>query len=136
MVSKLQGIGCCNGMILLLDMNISPNLVDLLHCQQIDARHWRELGKYDATDVEIMSYARDNNCIVVTYDLDFSAILSVTQVRKPSIVQIRKQGLYLPLLAELLSAAVRHWAAELENGAILTLDSKRGRVRLLPLTQT
>ena len=120
-------------MILLLDMNISPKLVDLLFQQQIEARHWYKIGKPDASDAEIMSYAKDNNCIVVTYDLDFSAILSTTQVKKPSVVQIRKQGLELHSLAELLSIAVRHWARELESGAILTLDARRGRIRLLPL---
>ena len=36
-----------------------------------------------------MAYAMANDCIVLTHDLDFSAILAATQGEKPSVVQIR-----------------------------------------------
>ena len=121
-------------MTLLLDMNISPKLVDLLHMRQVEATHWRDIGKSDATDMEIMEYAKENDCIVVTYDLDFSTILSVTQEKKPSVIQIRKQGMELSSLADLLGSSVSLWESDLKNGAILSLDTMRGRVRLLPLT--
>ena len=120
---------------LLLDMNISPKLVDLLCSWRIEATHWVDIGQPNASDVEIMDYAYQNGYTVVTYDLDFSAILSVTQVKKPSVVQIRKQGLELFVLAEVLAFAVSHWKSDLEDGAVLTLDAKRARVRLLPLVQ-
>ena len=120
-------------MMLLLDMNISPKLVDLLLHQGLEVKHWYGIGKPDATDTEIMAYAKDNDCIVVTYDLDFSAILAITQSKKPSVIQIRKQGLQLSSLAELLANTTRHWEAELERGAILSLDARREKIRLLPL---
>ena len=120
-------------MTLLLDMNISPKLVNLLLMQQIKTLHWENIGKSDATDVEIMEYAKDNHCIIVTYDLDFSTILSINKINKPSIIQIRKQNMELFLLVKLLTSSVHLWKNELEDGAILTLDAKRGRVRLLPL---
>ena len=120
-------------MTLLLDMNISPKLVELLLMRQVKAMHWINVGKSDATDMEIMEYAKKNDCIMVTYDLDFSTMLSITQAKKPSVIQIRKQGMELLSLAELLTSSVQLWESELENGVILTLDAKRGRVRLLPL---
>ena len=43
---------------LLLDMNISPMLVDLLRHHQVDAMHWCMLGKYDVADVEGCGYYR------------------------------------------------------------------------------
>ena len=43
----------------------------------------------DAADIKIMAYAAEHGNIVLTHDLDFSAILAVTQGTKPSVVQIR-----------------------------------------------
>ena len=120
-------------MTLLLDMNISPKLVDMLAERQIDAAHWYAIGKPAATDSEIMDYAKENNCVVVTYDLDFAALLCAAQGYKPSVVQIRKQGLNYDALVDLLTIAVRQWSDELSKGAILTLDARKCRVRLLPL---
>ena len=120
-------------MTLLFDMNISPRLVDLLQMQGIASMHWVAIGKSNASDAEIMDYAFQNDCIVVTYDLDFSTILSITQAKKPSVIQIRKHALELSMLAELLILAMSHWHHELDRGAVLSLDTKQGRVRLLPL---
>ncbi|MCL1787506.1 MAG: DUF5615 family PIN-like protein, partial [Defluviitaleaceae bacterium] len=80
---------------LILDMNISPKLVDILCQSGIDARHWYMIGKPDAKDSEIMAYAKEHGCAIVTSDLDFTAILSNTKGGKPSVIQIRKHGLQL-----------------------------------------
>ena len=118
---------------LILDMNVSPKLVGLLSQKKVDSQHWYTIGKPDAKDSEIMEYAKKSSSVVVTYDLDFTAILSNTKGGKPSVIQIRKQGLQLETLAGLLIATVSQWSDELEKGAILSLDAKRVRVRLLPL---
>ena len=59
---------------LILDMNIPPKLVELLKQKQVCAGHWYLIGSPSAEDAEIMEYARNNNCIVVTCDLDFTSI--------------------------------------------------------------
>ena len=120
-------------MTLLLDMNISPKLVNLLCSHGVDAMHWMSIGKSNASDEQIMEYARQNGCIVVTYELDFSTILSITNAKKPSIIQVRKHAVELIILAEMLALAVSRWIYELDEGAVLSLDTKRARVRLLPL---
>lgn len=38
-----------------------------------------------------MAYARSNNYVVLTHDLDFGAILAATHGEKPSVVQIRAE---------------------------------------------
>ena len=118
---------------LILDMNISPKLVNLLIQRNINAKHWCMVGENDAKDSEIFAYAKENDCIIVTSDLDFTTILSVSQAKKPSIIQIRKQNLHLATLAEALSVLVNRWENELQSGAILTLDMNKDRIRLLPL---
>jgi len=76
---------------LLVDMNLSPRWVDLLAAAGIGAAHWSTLGAANAPDAEIMAYARTNDYVVLTHDLDFSAILAATHGDKPSVVQIRAQ---------------------------------------------
>ncbi|MDR1489081.1 MAG: DUF5615 family PIN-like protein [Desulfovibrio sp.] len=63
---------------LLLDMNLSPRWVAWLAGEGIEAVHWSTLGAPDAPDETIMAVARAEGYIVLTHDLDFSAILAAT----------------------------------------------------------
>ena len=74
---------------LLLDMNIPLKYLSLLKDKNFEVLHWSEAGDPKASDSQIMEFARENDFIIVTYDLDFSAILSNTHDLKPSVVQIR-----------------------------------------------
>jgi predicted nuclease of predicted toxin-antitoxin system len=71
--------------------------------------------------------------IVVTHDLDFSAILAATHGEKPCVVQIRAEDVSPNTIGKQVIAALRQMATELENGALLTIDPNRTRLRLLPL---
>jgi predicted nuclease of predicted toxin-antitoxin system len=62
---------------LLLDMNIPFKYAALLKKKDIEVLRWPDVGAPDAADMEIMEYARNNGFIVLTFDLDFSAILSL-----------------------------------------------------------
>ncbi len=72
---------------LLVDMNLSPHWVDRLNAAGLPAVHWSGIGRMDAPDVEIMAYAAKYDYVVLTHDLDFSAMLAATQGTKPSVVQ-------------------------------------------------
>lgn len=54
-------------------------------------------------------------------------------ISKLSVVQIRAVNLAPDHLSSLIIAALRQCAAELEPGALLTIDAERRRLRLLPL---
>ena len=83
--------------------------------------------------MEIFAYAKKNDCVIVTHDLDFSAILSVTHGEKPSVIQIRGQALNNNLMSELIAIAYFQHSEELEQGAVLSLDVNNSRLRVLPL---
>ena len=70
---------------------------------------------------------------VLTHDLDFSAILAVTHGEKPSVVQIRSQDLNLYVIGKQVIAAIMQMKVELEQGALLTIEPNRTRLRILPL---
>ena len=118
---------------LLLDMNLSPKLAEALISKGYTAVHWITVGAMDALDAEIMTYAKDNDYVVVTHDLGFSAILSVTHGQLPSIIQIRAQALNISQIAEMISASVKQYTDEILQGAILSIDTDNSRLRLLPL---
>lgn len=118
---------------LIVDMNLSPRWVYLLNEAGMQAVHWSEVGKPNAPDSEIMAYAKANNYIVLTHDLDFSAILSATHGRRPSVVQIRAEDVSPDVIGLQIIAALRQMNEELAAGALLTVDPNRTRLRLLPL---
>jgi len=74
---------------LLIDMNLSPRWLGVLEASGFEALHWSDVGPLDAPDTEIMRFARNGDFVVLTHDLDFSAILAVTNGAKPSVVQLR-----------------------------------------------
>jgi len=118
---------------ILLDMNIPLRYSKLLTDKNIDSVRWSDVGVCNAEDHEIMSYARNNEYIVLTCDLDFSAILSATHEQKPSIVQIRASVIHAERAIDLITTAIRKNAGDLEKGAILSIDLKKARLRILPL---
>jgi predicted nuclease of predicted toxin-antitoxin system len=103
---------------LLIDMNLSPRWVGVLATSGFEAAHWSTLGAGDASDVAIMSYARTHGHVVLTHDLDFSAILAATNGDKPSVVQIRADDVSPDAIGEQVTrvsstdeARARGWCA-------------------------
>jgi len=118
---------------LLVDMNLSPRWMDALVAEGFEAVHWSAVGLATAPDVEIMGYARLHGFVVLTHDLDFSAILAATGGEGPSVIQIRAEDISPEALSGAVVRSLRQMAAELESGVLLTIDSKRTRLRILPL---
>jgi predicted nuclease of predicted toxin-antitoxin system len=118
---------------ILLDMNLPIRFAKMLTTEEIEAIHWFNIGLPDAKDSEIIEYARNNDSIVMTYDLDFSAILAITKGQKPSVIQIRIPNIKSEQTIEMIICALKQNKNELEKGAILTIDTRKARIRLLPL---
>ncbi|MDH3209724.1 MAG: DUF5615 family PIN-like protein [Burkholderiaceae bacterium] len=118
---------------LLVDMNLSPRWVKALADAGIEAAHWSNIGANNAPDAEVMAYARAHHYVVLTHDLDFGAILAATHGEKPSVVQIRAENARPEVIGKQVITALRQMAAELNEGALLTVDPHRARVRVLPL---
>ncbi len=120
---------------LLVDMNLSPRWVGRLVGAGIEAAHWSMLGAVDATDAEILEFAKANRFVVLTHDLDFGTILAATHGEKPSVVQIRAEDVSPDAIGETVIRALRQMRPELEEGALVAIDPGRARLRLLPLRE-
>jgi predicted nuclease of predicted toxin-antitoxin system len=118
---------------LLIDMNLSPTWLDFLRSAGIEAVHWASVGEPDAPDTDFVAYAAAKDYVNLTHDLDFGAILAATNGTRPSVVQFRADDLSPDTIGRHLIDALRRTEAELEQGALLTIESGRARIRLLPL---
>jgi predicted nuclease of predicted toxin-antitoxin system len=119
----------------LIDMNLSPRWLPFLKEAAIEAAHWSEVGAGDAPDLEILAYAAAHDYVVLTHDLDFAAILAATHGQKPSVVQIRAEQLAPERIGKQIVGALRQLEAELEDGALVTVEPQRTRMRVLPLRE-
>jgi len=118
---------------ILIDMNLSPEWVSEFQSNNIEAVHWSAVGKHDAPDIAIMEWARQNNHIVFTHDLDFGTALALTKAEKPSVIQVRTQNVTVPHLSPMILPALSSYSALIEKGALLVIDEDKNRVRILPL---
>ena len=118
---------------ILIDMNLSPSWTKTLMEAGIEAVHWSEVGPATTPDPAIMAYAAANGFVILTNDLDFGIALAISDGEKPSVVQIRGEDLRPVSIGSHVVQALRQMQVELEAGALLTIDPKRTRLRLLPL---
>ncbi len=121
---------------LLIDSAISPLVAKSLAAEH-DVVHVREIGLGEATDVEIIEAAVQQDRVVVSCDTDFGTILALRRQTKPSFVLLRgdierrpeEQALILvrelPALEDVLSA-----------GAVVVITRERIRVRTLPVDRS
>lgn len=56
--------------------------------------HWSRVGDLRATDSTIMKWARDGDYVVLTSDLDFSAMLATSGAAGRSVLQVRTQDVF------------------------------------------
>lgn len=118
---------------LLIDMNLSPLWVEHFEQAGLEAIHWSSIGRPAATDAEIMSFAREHGRVVSTHDLSLSALLAHTQAGRPSVLQLRATDVLPAACGPTVVRIARKHAADLEAGAIVTIDTLGARVRTLPI---
>ena len=118
---------------LVIDMNLSPAWIAELAAHGWSAVHWSTVGDPSADDAMIMAWARANGRVVFTHDLDFGTMLALTHATGPSVLQIRSQNILPEDIGPMVIAALRKHDADLAAGALVVVDPKKSRIRLLPL---
>jgi predicted nuclease of predicted toxin-antitoxin system len=118
---------------ILIDMNLSPDWVSFLQRHGWSAAHWSTVGDPRADDRIIMSWALANRHVVFTHDLDFGTMLALTHAAGPSVLQVRGQDVLPDHLGPFVVAALIQHEDDLNTGALVVVDEKRFRVRVLPL---
>jgi predicted nuclease of predicted toxin-antitoxin system len=82
---------------------------------------------------KLWNYARAHDDVVLTHDLDFGTILAAMHGEKPSVIQVRSDDVSPDSIGKQVVIALHQMASELDDGALLTIDPSRTRLRVLPL---
>ncbi len=120
---------------ILIDMNLSPDWTQVFANHKITAVHWSTVGNPRAEDTELMDWARANNHIIFTHDLDFGTMLALTGAESPSVIQVRTQDVTPAHLEAVVIEVLQSNKSLIEAGALIILDEGRSRVRILPLAR-
>ena len=121
------------GLKILIDMNLSPVWVSFFKSYGIEAVHWSNIGNIREDDSVIMDYAKDNEYVLFTNDLDFGAILAAGKSRTPSVIQIRTQDVLPANIGNLVITSLKQYSTLLETGALITIDEAKQRAKVLPI---
>jgi predicted nuclease of predicted toxin-antitoxin system len=117
----------------LADAGISPKTVEFLRRLGHDAIHVRELSMQRAPDRLIAEKARIDNRILLTFDLDFGAILAFGVVNRPSTMIFRLADETADSVNRRVEAVLPEQVEALESGALVLIEDARYRMRLLPI---
>lgn len=118
---------------ILVDMNLPPRWVAALQEVGIEARHWSTVGAPNAPDEDVLSWTAANGFVLLTHDLDFGAILASSRASIPSVIQIRTEDVRPDVLVGRVASTLVQLAQSLTDGALVTIEPARERVRILPL---
>ena len=117
----------------LVDVNISVDTAKWLRNQGHDAVHLFEQGLHRLEDIDIWSKAITEDRIILTCDLDFAYLLSISEQSLPSVILFRLEfqtpNNHIKWLKEILQTA----SQVLLKGVIITVSDKKVRVRHLPI---
>ena len=114
-------------------MNLSPTWVPFFIQHGFEAAHWSTVGHPYAPDSVVLQHAASHDFVLFTHDLDFGMLLAAGRAVSPSVIQLRTQDVLPEAIGTVLLHAIEFCRKNLEEGAIVSEDAARNRIRLLPL---
>ena len=118
---------------LLLDMNMSPKVAERLRAEGDDAVHLRDLGLGHLQDDDVFAYAKTDQRIVVTFDLEFGEIVGLGA--GTGVILLRLRSVRLAHVQQRISVALIAAAESLRAGAVVLVEDARIRIRAWPIPQ-
>ena len=118
---------------LLTDVGASRSTAEELRRRGHDVLHLSDVGLHQLPDEEILTLARREGRIIITFDLDFGDLLAAGSHPLPSVILFRLHDpTPLSVTSKLLEILAER-EAELNGGAIVIVEDRRYRVRRLPI---
>ena len=114
-------------------MGLARSTARWLRGQGHEAKHLRDEGLQRISDEEIFAKATHEQSIILTFDLDFSDIVAAAGQTLPSVIIFRLQDQTPENVNRRLHVILQETALDLEQGAIISVDETRYRVRRLPI---
>ncbi len=118
---------------LLFDMGLPRRSAEDLCALGWDSAHIGALGQPRATDAAILALAAEQDRTVVTLDADFSRLLALGDLRRPSVIFLRLSELDRQTATVLLRSILPILDQPLGEGSLVVVTTQGMRVRRLPL---
>ena len=115
----------------LANMNISPLTVGDLRTLGWNIVRVPEIMDSKSKDMDILTYARDHNKVVITQDLDFSSLLALKGYEKPSVINLRFENGKPEFITNRIIEIVNELEKELDEGIVVSVDEISARYRNL-----
>jgi predicted nuclease of predicted toxin-antitoxin system len=115
------------------DMNLSPKTVADLRRQGWDIIRTSQILPMNASDSEILNRARQENRVIITQDLDFSALLALGGYIQPSLITLRLSVSDPDIVTQRLIAVLPQIEQALQTGSAVTVEDTTVRIRKLPI---
>lgn len=120
----------------LIDMPVSPTLLEVVQAHGHQGVHAAQIGKHRATDVELLAIAQREERVIITADLDFPRLLALSSGHGPGIVLFRGGNYSDEEMRTLFDRVLREVPEEKLRRSICVVDKKRIRITPLPLGRT
>jgi predicted nuclease of predicted toxin-antitoxin system len=117
----------------LLNENIPPSLSELLSSIGWQSTHVTFVGLKGEPDSKIVEYCALNDYVILTHDLDYGRIVSLSGKRSPSVLTFRLEKISIEELFLLIKNNQIQITHYLSQGALVTIDGEKFRFRLLPV---
>ena len=114
-------------------MNLSHELGRKLALAGHEWRHASDIGMARASDVSILSLAKNAGECVLTHDLDYGQLLAFSGEAAPSVVIFRLRRADPDLMFRRLTDSQSGIEEALSTGAVVTIEESASRIRLLPI---
>lgn len=117
----------------LVDMPLSPELVNWLVREGHDAVHALEMGLGQTSDAAILEHARNEQRVLITADLDYPRLLALVQAESPGLILFRGGNYSEQEAVERLRRVLERISTEELPKSIVVIEKERIRRRRLPI---
>ena len=118
---------------LLADVHISPKTVADLQKQGYEITRSSEVLPANAPDINILEFARLENWVVLTQDLDFSMLVALSRYSQPSLITLRLSSAKPDIVTQKLLEVLPQIEEALQEGSAITIQDESIRIRKLPV---
>lgn len=119
----------------LLDMPVSPTLLNVLRAYGHAGVHAHQIGQARATDAALLELARREGRVVITADLDFPRLLALSSASQPGVILFRGGNYSDSGMCLLLERVLKTVAPEILAKSMCVVDKRRIRIAPLPLAR-
>ena len=119
---------------LLADLYIAPRTAQFLRSLGHDVLRVTDLLPATASDETIVERAAQDQRVILTQDLDMTAIIALSRRQYPSLVTLRLSSVRIEFVNTVLQRTLPILEQDLLQGTLVTIEDSRVRLRRLPLT--